>query len=336
MKSPAAGDIALNAYREVDFTQTEFFMFLDKELEKIEDFYKQKETEATERLRVLREQLHTMRDRRIDELFDISAKSAKANQRSQSDSNLLARASTQHDGDDFKDDSKALLGKGWNMDQIYSRARRTRGTKTVQAMKVLSTPSGPKPLDAMQDYVRRKKPQDVPYRTAKHKLKIAMAEYYRGLELLKSYALLNRTAFRKVNKKFDKTVNARPSGRYMSEKVNKAYFVNSPILEHHIQAVEDLYARYFERGNHKIAVGKLRAKGVRAGDFTGSVFRNGLLLGTGAVFAVQGVVYGTELLQSRDPTLAVHTAYLLQVSGEGDLSIVTRVLTSLRSMVDTS
>lgn len=308
-RSPAQGDIALNAYREVDFCQAEFFIYLDKELEKIEDFYKQKENEATERLKVLREQLHIMRDRRVEELLDASdVRESKRNGNAGTEGNVLSRDSTRRTADE----TRGLLYNGWRPDQIVSRAR-IRGTKTAQSMKILGTPSGPKPLDAMQDYVRRKRPQEVPYRTAKHKLKIALAEYYRGLELLKSYALLNRTAFRKINKKFDKTVNARPSGRYMTEKVNKAYFVNSGVLESHIQAVEDLYARYFERGNHKIAVGKLRAKGTRSGDFTGSVFRNGLLLGVGAVFGVQGIVYAADLLHSSDSTLALHTDYLLQV-----------------------
>ena len=81
-------------------------------------------------------------------------------------------------------------------------------------------------------------------------------------------------------------------------------------------AVKDLYARYFERGNHKVAIGKLRSAGGKPGPHTASVFRSGLLIGTGAVFGIQGLINAVQMLHDHpDPTTKIRTSYLLQIYG---------------------
>ncbi|KAF2140215.1 uncharacterized protein K452DRAFT_52932 [Aplosporella prunicola CBS 121167] len=316
----AETDVPLEAYREVDVRQSDFFNFLDQQLAKIEEFYKEREDESTKRLNVLREQLHIMRDRRLDEIISQSSK-LKSKHRKAIENGLLEdvleEETPEANGSKswLKPLDEALEAAKKLPDAARGFARHRNAGKNSKAMQELGTPSGPVPYDQNRDYVRRPDPSTVPYRTAKRKLKVALQEYYRGLELLKSYALLNRTAFRKINKKYDKTVNARPTMRYMSEKVNSAWFVQSDVIDGHIRTVEDLYARYFERGNHKIAVGKLRVKSARAGDFTGSTFRNGLMVATGVVFGVEGLVYSSKYLLGDDPTMAIGTSYLLQIYG---------------------
>ncbi|EGE07104.1 EXS family protein, partial [Trichophyton equinum CBS 127.97] len=179
----------------------------------------------------------------------------------------------------------------------------------------IGTP-GPRPSFIHRiDFVTRKEYQSVPYTSAKRKLKLALLEFYRGLELLKSYADLNRKAFRKMNKKYDKVAYSRPTGRYMTEKVNKAWFVQSDIVENHLVAVEDLYARYFERGNRKAATHKLRGKAGIPTDYSPNSFRNGLLLAGGLVFGAQGLAYAIGHLFSDEVDVKTETSYLLQIYG---------------------
>jgi hypothetical protein len=274
-------------------------------------------------LKILREQLHEMRDRRIDEI----AETRKAKKVRREDEQALDpfKASKANGKDHMrsKDQLHAWIGPVEKaIENAKARARGPREGSNSKALQNMFASPDLRPQDSPhrqqvesgRDYVRRPHvDHEVPYRAAKRKLKIALKEYYRGLELLKSYALLNRTAFRKINKKYDKAVNARPPLRYMSEKVNKAWFVQSTVLEGYIKTIEDLYARYFERGNHKIAIGKLRCT-TKTGQHTSSAFRSGLFIGTGAVFAIQGLVYAADLLiYQPDATIRTETNYLLQI-----------------------
>lgn len=311
LESPALSDLQLDAYRELDMRQDDFFNFLDSELEKIEMFYREKENEATHRLQALRDQLHELRDRRME---DIAA---------------TKRYEHVHEGgvlDGLLPVTPLPTTPSKDMAERHTRTIRfstdifKRGShigKTSKAMGDLGSPVHPrgKTKEDVADYVRRKPPKDaVPYRFAKRRLKLALQEFYRGLELLKSYAILNRTGFRKINKKYDKAVNARPTGRYMSEKVNDAYFVTSSVIDGHLVAVEDLYARYFERGNHKLAVSKLRSK-LKPADQSAPSFRNGLSLAAGVVCGIAGLVNAVDQLHSPDLLTRERTAYLLQLYG---------------------
>ncbi|UJO19205.1 uncharacterized protein CLAFUR5_07225 [Fulvia fulva] len=153
-----------------------------------------------------------------------------------------------------------------------------------------------------------------PYHAAKKKMKAALIEYYRGLELLKSYATTNQEAYRKLCKKYNKAVKDKvPATKYMEEKVNKAYFVESDEIDHIMKITEDLYALHFEHGHHKVAVNKLRAKSYKEGHYTGAISRSGALLGVGTVLAIQGLTQGAQRLFIEGDILRTQTAYLLQL-----------------------
>lgn len=301
--------INLPSWDQAKKRNDDFIIFLHSELAKVEGFYKLKENQAGERLDLLREQLHEMRNRRSDEMLEQKKRQLDATKRR----DIKGGKNTSSDEDSEGKAQKAAAGF---IDPVRTAMFRPgSNSRALQEMPFTPALTGQQDEEQRRDYVRRPVENDVPYRTAKRKLKLALQEFYRGLELLKAYALLNRTAFRKLNKKYDKAVYARTPYKFMNDHVNKSWFVNSDALDQHVRTVEDLYARYFEKGNHKIAVGKLRVKKGTT-DESGSAFRCGILLGTGVVFAIQALISATSiLLHSEDKKLRADTSYLLQLYG---------------------
>ncbi|KAH7923429.1 SPX-domain-containing protein [Leucogyrophana mollusca] len=59
------------------------------------------------------------------------------------------------------------------------------------------------------------------YQHAKKKLKKAVVEYYRGLEVLNNYRILNLTGFRKALKKYEKLTKVPAQQAYMRDKVRR-------------------------------------------------------------------------------------------------------------------
>lgn len=220
-------DVALEAYREVDFRKAEFFQFLDRELDMIEDFYRTKEAQATQRLKLLREQLHIMRSQRLAEVEAAGLIPKRKHQSSAVDGQLdpsntaaaapngaITNGNGQHKEEE-PDQHDSAHHHHWRqsvVSQMDNALDKVRGPghlgKNTKAMQDLGTPdSATWRLDPRQsDYTRRFTSTKVSYKSAKTKLKLALSEYYRGLQLLKSYALLNHTAFRKITKKCDKCV----------------------------------------------------------------------------------------------------------------------------------
>ncbi|KAJ6155511.1 hypothetical protein N7470_006077 [Penicillium chermesinum] len=307
-----------NPANEVDKRQDEFFEFMESELEKINDFYLKKEKEATERLKILRDQLHIMRDQRVLEVME-HGRTAKKD---------AAELAHQNSG----------LGKlnGSRLkNTITGKYRFGKNTRALTEMATPRMPAQDQGVNGRRDFSRHEQPlaNDVSYRTAKHKLKYALQELHRGMELLKDYAVLNRQAFRKMNKKYDKAVNARPMMRFMEERVDKADFVKSGEIEKLMVAVEDLYTRYFARNNRKIALSKLRHSTKTSGDFSGNTFLAGLFMMAGILFAIQALVYANQHLHSAEAWKKTQTSYLLQIYGGYFLIVYHVFLFSLDSMI---
>lgn len=300
------------AYSELDARQDDFFNFLDAELKKVEKFYKKKEEEAQDRLEQLRAQLHEHRDQRARDIEQAKKSDGAIRRDDGHVAGLLGETPVPEAVGDLK---KMVHGHG-KLFRPFTHHQAKIGTTSKKMEELASPPMSPSMVaETSKDFVRSNKfngNENVPHRFAKRRLKLAMQEFYRGLELLKSYALLNRTGFRKINKKYDKAVNARPPLKYLNQKVSEAHFVKSTTVDEYLVAVEDLYARYFERGNRKVAVNKLRSK-LRTGDHSASTFRNGLFVAAGTCLGVAGLVDGLQLLYHTDAQVRTITSYLLQI-----------------------
>lgn len=83
------------------------------------------------------------------------------------------------------------------------------------------------------------------YKRYKRRLRAAVLECYKGLELLKNFRILNMTGFRKSLKKFEKTSGVHLAEAYMNDKISKRLVSSSVAVDDLIEEIEALYAARF-------------------------------------------------------------------------------------------
>lgn len=235
--------------------EAKFFAMLDSELQKIEAFYLDREEEMRMRWRTLREQLNELGDhmKHIEEFHPktLGWSSAFLNC--------------------FKD-ARTLFRRRNN------RPLRVPDPEAVR-FKMCSTASfspESKVYTIRKSTVRSRDPDH--YFDAKKKLKKAVLEYYRGLEVLHNYRILNLTGFRKALKKFEKVTKILAQEQYMSERVEKSVFASSTGVRSVMSEIQDMYAALYVRGDKKKAMVVLRA-GTQAKTHHFSTWRSGLFMG---------------------------------------------------------
>lgn len=132
------------------------------------------------------------------------------------------------------------------------------------------------------------------YKAARHKLKDAIAEFHRGLELLRTYAnVLNKTGMGKILKKFDKALEVETAQKYWQERVEPSVLVKSQRIDDLLRSTEDAFAGFFEHGDRKRALDRLRSQGQVASALRthhGAAGRTGLFLGIALCAIVGGLV----------------------------------------------
>jgi hypothetical protein len=199
---------------EFDESEITFLQWLDGEIQKVDDFYQEKEHEAVNRYNILSQQLEALKRLRDNHGIPSSLPNSGDQSRGGSVSGAVGA---------LEDAFVMAWGKpvqriraSW--DGLHSampaadHQRRARQNPDLMAH----------PIGTAAGYAE--------YRVARRRLKQAVLEFYRAMELLKQYRLLNRTGLAKILKKFDKT-----SGRHLTpeydQKINTLYFNQSEVLE---------------------------------------------------------------------------------------------------------
>lgn len=288
---------------ELNEQENTFLHWLDDEIKKIDDFYQAKEHDAEERYRVMSAQLEALRNLRNRQRQAEQAKASGVQTHT-------AQGGNQEQAPQHKDPESQARREGSST--WVAPIRRLRASFDVissanpgadHERRASSHPDLiPHPIETTTGYVE--------YRVARRRLKQAMLEFYRGMELLKSYRLMNRTGIQKIMKKFDKTTGRRMSDE-IAEKVKSTHFDHSDNLQNVMDRTEDLFARYFEHNNRKNAVERLRSRD-KPNEHIPSVFNDGFLLGLAIPFFIEGMV------AARDPVKTAsmpQAGYLLQVWG---------------------
>lgn len=123
---------------------------------------------------------------------------------------------------------------------------------------------------------------EVPYLYAKKVLKDALVEHYRSVALVRSYRTMNRTALRKITKKFDKASGSSICEDFM-KRVDALYFQTSTVLDQISGRVEDLFLSFYgsENDTKKHGLEKLKSAtyAMQPRLFHAATFVTGLFLG---------------------------------------------------------
>ncbi|KAK4794322.1 hypothetical protein SAY86_012316 [Trapa natans] len=267
-----------------------FFSSLDEELGKVNEFYKLRESEFLERGEALNRQLQILLDLK-QVLIDRRRKSSSLRSLGSSRGSLSPWPSSGRNSDfsaldmpvecdgtptadsETEDVISALERNGISFLAAAARPKAKAGnnngkpnttmridfpattpTRTITAVTSVlweDLVNNPK-RDGPADFIHRKKIQ-----YAEKMIRGAFVELYRGLGLLKTYSLLNMTAFTKILKKFDKVAGQQASGNYLKE-VKRSEFVSSDKVVRLMDEVESVFTRHFAKNDRKKAMKFLR------------------------------------------------------------------------------
>ena len=242
-----------------DEEERKFFRAFDAEVERIERFYLEREHDAILRLNTLVAQLSELAEHR-----------------------RAYRAHTHHENM-LNNLHEGNLSRPERIEEDAGDIRRARAISVMHALDI-------KP--AHTEHESHAPHDPMRYAAARKKLRAAVTENYRALEILNNYRFLNRQGFSKILKKFDKTVGTMFLNAYYQMRVLGTPLTNSDRVPKMIQGTEEIFASYFMHGDTKRARDFLREQhGSQSGTVQrhhGVVFFTGLYVGISACAVAAG------------------------------------------------
>ncbi|KAK2455881.1 phosphate transporter PHO1 [Trifolium repens] len=259
-----------------------FFMMLDEELNKVNQFYIKQETEFLERGEALNKQLQILQDLKqiINERRRKNHPSSKTNNNTETFPRSPPRNSNYLESYGESDETNSEIS---HTDEVIASLEKNGVNFVNSAMRTKTKTKKGKPKMAMRidvpgtnatraitaitsmlwedlvnnptgDFIHKKKIQ-----CAEKMIRSAFVELYRALGLLKTYSSLNLVAFTKILKKFDKVSCQKASSSYLKE-VKRSHFVSSDKVVRLMDEVESIFTKHFANNDRKKAMKFLRPK----------------------------------------------------------------------------
>ncbi|KAF9124219.1 hypothetical protein BGW39_008375 [Mortierella sp. 14UC] len=295
-----------------------FFQFLDSQLAMVDAFYREKELESVTKLKVLKQQLYVADEwkRRQD------MKMAKAEARKgwyQAEWSRVRDGFGSFMGDPtYAEDVTIGPLRGTHSDTSHEVRHTTVALSTgadtsgPRIGTVNNNGKGPesnlrfrdnraavdgRPVCSVSEHNQvvvnkddeESRRQHLNHKVARSRIKAAIYEFYRSMEMLKNYKILNKTGFVKIMKKFDKTAGWKASKEFQASKLNPAYFISSTILDNLISETEELYIQKFEKGHRRRGMAKLRIPDDRNQPHHRAASRVGLYVGISLPLLILGL-----------------------------------------------
>ena len=220
-------------YDQLEDDERAFFDLLDRELDKVQQFYSARESEAVARAAELKDQLTKLGEhrKRYHELYPSGLSGAilppqQMIKVTKAADKLRLRVPFVHEGDNGQQDTTRTPTNG-----------RPAGLSGASSGDALGEASGPSTGYGSYNPER--------YQQYKRELRTATLDFYRHLERIKNYRILNLTGFRKALKKFEKATKIHCMDLYTDEKISKESFAKGEVIEKLLDQMEDLFSEHF-------------------------------------------------------------------------------------------